>query len=89
MTAHSGSEGRPPAADELLERWRQHFQASDYAGLTDLYHPEAFLVGSRPEVFIGRDRIREYFESLGPMTQPDVRFSDVNSRLTRPGLFRG
>jgi ketosteroid isomerase-like protein len=71
------------SADELLGVWRQRFRAFDIAGLTELYHPEAYLVGSSPTPHAGREAIARYFaSSLAPGA--DVDFSGVESRLARP-----
>jgi ketosteroid isomerase-like protein len=79
-TADSGSE---PSGDELLGMWREPFRACDVAGLTELYHPEAYLLGSTPTPHLGREAIARYFaSSLAPGA--DVDFSGVESRLARP-----
>jgi uncharacterized protein (TIGR02246 family) len=79
--------GRTPPASALLAQWREGLQAANYAALTDLYHHEAVLVGSTAAPHVGRDRIREYFESLGPVSKADVDFSQVTSRLVRPDVL--
>jgi ketosteroid isomerase-like protein len=71
------------SAEELLALWRERFRASDVAALTELYHPEAYLLGSTPTPHLGRDAIARYFtSSLAPGA--DVAFSGVESRLARP-----
>ena len=86
MTAETGARGGSGAsADELLRIWRERFRALDVAGLTELYHPEAYLLGSTPTPHIGRDAIARYFaSSLAPGA--DVEFSGVESRLANPGV---
>ena len=79
-TANSGS---GPSADELLGMWRERFRACDVAGLTELYHPEAYLLGSTPTPHFGREAIARYFAaSLAPGA--DVDFFGVESLLPRP-----
>lgn len=74
--------GAPPSAAELLALWRERFRAADAAALSDLYHPEAYLLGSTPTPHLGRDAIARYFAAaLAPGA--DVDFSDVQSRLAR------
>ena len=84
---HGSSGGRTPPASDLLAQWRERLRAADYAALTDLYHHEAFLLGSTAAPHVGRNQIREYFESLGPMSDADVDFSQVTSRLVRPDVL--
>ena len=84
MAAQDGTRGGSrPFADELLALWREHFRASDVAALTDLYHPEAYLLGSTPTPHIGRDAIARYFASA-LVPGADVDFSGVESRLASP-----
>jgi len=79
----SARRGSRASADELLALWRERFRASDVAALTELYHPEAYLLGSTPTPHLGRDAIARYFtSSLAPGA--DVDFSGVESRLARP-----
>ena len=84
MAAQDGTRrGSRPSANELLALWRERFRASDVAALTDLYHPEAYLLGSAATPHIGRDAIARYFASaLAPGA--DVAFPCVESRLARP-----
>ena len=79
----SARERARACAEELLALWRERFRASDVAALTELYHPEAYLLGSSPTPHLGRDAIARYFaSSLAPGA--DVDFSGVESRLARP-----
>lgn len=76
----------PPEPSLLLARWRDRYRVHDVAGLVGLYDAEAFLVGSTPTTHVGRDQISEYFESLGPMPDAEVDFSQVTGRLLRPDV---
>ena len=88
MTAVKGNgDGRVPTADELLAHWRARFRAADVDALTDLYHREAFLLGSTATPSVGRDEIHDYFASLGSTSGADVEFSEVRSRLMRSGVL--
>jgi len=81
----SATSGSGASADELVGMWRERFRAFDVVGLTELYHPEAYLLGSTPTPHLGRDAIARYFaSSLAPGA--DVDFSGVESRLARPGV---
>lgn len=76
-----------PTAEELLARWRECFRSADFAALAKLYQPEGYLSGSRVTPSFGRAEIREYFDSLGPIEGADVEFTEVHSRLIRPGVL--
>jgi ketosteroid isomerase-like protein len=76
-----------PTAQHLLAQWRDRYRAADFVGLTELYHRDAFLSGSTAHAHIGRDEIQEYFDSLGQVTDPDVEFSEITSRLVRPEVL--
>jgi len=78
---------RTPSADQLLRQWRDRYRAADFAGLTELYHRDAFLLGSTAHPHIGRDQIQEYFDSLGQVRGPDVEFTEITSRLVRPDVL--
>jgi uncharacterized protein (TIGR02246 family) len=87
MVVDGTGAGRTPAADDLLGRWRARFRAADFEALTDLYHHEAFLLGSTTAPHVGRDQIRKYFESAGTVSGADVEFSQVTGRLVRPDVL--
>lgn len=74
------------SAEELLARWRERFRASDIAALTELYHPQAYLLGSTPTPHVGREAIARYFGS-SLASGADVAFSGVECRLARPEVL--
>ena len=85
MAVASGSvTSRPPAAEDLLARWRECFRSADFEALSELYHQEAFLSGGRVTPSIGREEIRGYFDAIEPTEDADVRFTEVQSRLIAP-----
>ena len=78
---------RTPSADQLLGQWRDRYRAADFTGLTELYHRDAFLLGSTTHPHIGRDQIQEYFDSLGQVREPEVEFTEITSRLVRSDVL--
>ena len=81
----STTSGSGASAGGLLGMWRERFRACDAAALSELYHPEAYLLGSTPTPHLGREAIARYFaSSLAPGA--DVDFSGIESRLARPDV---
>lgn len=48
----------------LQESWRRAFLARDANALAALYTKDALFFGSTPDLYLGRDGVRDYFATL-------------------------
>jgi uncharacterized protein (TIGR02246 family) len=59
----SENSGEPVVA-EVQQRWAQAFARSDIDSLVSLYGEQTLFFGSTPHLYLGRNGVRRYFETL-------------------------
>ena len=57
---------------EVLRRWKAAFDGHQVDVMADLFTPDALFQGFGPEVLVGRDAVRGYYEAV-----PDNRSADA------------
>jgi ketosteroid isomerase-like protein len=61
----------------IMERWAASFNKLDAGGLASLYSKHAFLFGSNPNLYRGRDGVAAYFNGLPRWKSPTAQFTDI------------
>jgi ketosteroid isomerase-like protein len=61
----------------IMERWAASFNQLDAGALASLYSKHAFLFGSNPNLYRGRDGVAAYFNGLPRWKSPTAQFTDV------------
>ena len=71
------------AADQIVSdvqaKWAAAFSKLDAAALSSLYSRRAFLYGSNPNLYRGKDGAKAYFSGLPRWEAPSVKFSDTTT----------
>jgi uncharacterized protein (TIGR02246 family) len=57
---------------DMLDRWKAAFDGHHVAAMAELFTTDALFQGFGPEVLVGRDAVRAYYEAV-----PDDRTADV------------
>jgi uncharacterized protein (TIGR02246 family) len=57
---------------DVLDRWKTAFDGHELDAMADLFTPDALFQGFGPQVIVGRDAVRAYYEAV-----PDTRSADV------------
>ncbi|MFC4019065.1 YybH family protein [Micromonospora sp. GCM10011542] len=58
--------------EDVLDRWKAAFDGHRVQAMADLFTPDALFQGFGPEVMVGRDAVRDYYEAV-----PDNRNAEV------------
>ena len=71
----------PDEADQIVSdvqaRWAAAFAKLDADALSSLYSRHAFLYGSNPNLYRGKDGAKAYFSGLPRWQSQSVKFSDI------------
>jgi ketosteroid isomerase-like protein len=71
----------PSATDDIVSgitgKWAASFNKLDAAALASLYSKHAFLFGSNPNLYRGRDGVTAYFNGLPRWESPTAQFTDL------------
>jgi ketosteroid isomerase-like protein len=71
------------AADQIVSdvqaKWAAAFAKLDAAALSSLYSQHAFLYGSNPNLYRGKDGAKAYFSGLPRWQSQSVKFTDVTT----------
>jgi len=62
---------------DVQAKWASAFAKLDAEALSSLYSRHAFLFGSKPALFRGKDGARAYFRGLPRWKAPSVKFTDI------------
>ena len=62
---------------EVLDHWKAAFDGHQVDAMADLFTTDALFQGFGPEVVVGRDAVRAYYEAV-----PDNRTADVTFLTT-------
>jgi uncharacterized protein (TIGR02246 family) len=61
----------------ITERWAAGFNTLDADAIASLYSKHAFLFGSNPNLYRGRDGVAAYFNGLPRWKSPTAQFTDL------------
>jgi ketosteroid isomerase-like protein len=61
----------------ITAKWAASFSQLDAAALASLYSKHAFLFGSNPNLYRGRDGVAAYFNGLPRWKSPTAQFTDL------------
>lgn len=61
----------------ITEKWAASFNKLDADALASLYSKHAFLFGSNPNLYRGRDGVAAYVNALPRWKSPTAEFADV------------
>ena len=73
----------PDKADQVVSdvqaKWAAAFSKLDAEALSSLYSRHAFLYGSNPNLYRGKDGAKAYFGGLPRWQAPSVKFTDITT----------
>ena len=73
----------PDKADQIVSdvqaKWAAAFSKHDAEALCQLYSRHAFLYGSNPNLYRGKDGAKAYFSGLPRWQAQSVRFTDITT----------
>jgi ketosteroid isomerase-like protein len=73
----------PDQADQIVSdvqaKWAAAFANLDAEALSSLYSRHAFLYGSNPKLYRGKDGAKAYFSGLPRWQAQSVRFTDITT----------
>ena len=61
----------------IIAKWSAAFNKLDAKALASLYSKHAFLFGSNPNLYRGRDGVAAYFNGLPRWKSPTAQFTDL------------
>jgi uncharacterized protein (TIGR02246 family) len=70
----------------IIAKWSAGFERLDANAVASLYSRNAFLFGSNPNLYRGRDGVASYFNQLPRWDAPRVAFGEVGTALVTPDL---
>jgi len=62
---------------DITEKWTSSFNKLDAGAISSLYSKHAFVFGSNPNLYRGRDGVVAYFNGLPRWKSPTARFTDL------------
>ena len=71
----------------IIAKWCAGFATLDAAALSSLYARNAFLFGSNPNLYRGREGVANYVNGLPRWRSPGAAFSEVNIAQATPDLI--
>jgi uncharacterized protein (TIGR02246 family) len=71
-----------------LDRWARAFAERRPDTMAQQYSERALFYGSQPQLFSGRDGVRNYFTTLRPRSSNSVRFENVNAVMLADGVVQ-
>ena len=71
----------------IIAKWCAGFATLDAAALSSLYARNAFLFGSNPNLYRGREGVANYVNGLPRWRSPRAAFSEVNVAQAAPDLI--
>lgn len=95
VSGHALARGGPPSAadtaglDAFSAAWRSTYQAGDFAAMTDLYEPDAWLMTRDQPARKGRDAIIAYFAaSRKPGSKAVITFESEDTVIDGAYAFK-
>ena len=77
-------------ADQIVSdvqaKWAAAFSKLDTEGLCQLYSRHAFLFGSNPNLYRGKEGAKAYFSGLPRWDAPSVKFTDITTEAVSAGV---
>ena len=71
-------------AADVQAKWAAAFAKLDAEALSSLYSRHAFLYGSNPNLYRGKDGAKAYFSALPRWQAPSVTFTDIVTEAAGP-----
>lgn len=71
----------------MIAKWCAGFATLDAAALSSLYATNAFLFGSNPKLYRGRDGVADYVNGLPRWRKPSAVFSEVQIAHASPDII--
>ena len=90
VNVNNESENLPPAVrkgKELLQAWSAAFAENKPLAMAGLYHADAAMYGSKPELFVGSEGVLRYFSSLAPRRERSVWFDEITACFVTPDVL--
>jgi hypothetical protein len=75
--------------EDFYARWGEAHTTRDVESMMSLYDAEALFFGSTPDLRVGPEGVRGYFEALAPQPHGHVEFELLRATTPAPGVVEG